>query len=247
MNLKRKRSSDEPLNRLPPRANKKAQLRRKPALRKPAPRPQQPTLEEFADDGGPDLSDLRNYSMGSSRSSKSTRSRSSTSTAKPGPYDPSFEQILIDSHIYSPAYTYSDGTKAPQPANLKHIQTTLARPHASVPYGHPLDEEFAKFTKRANPDVYYGSRPETVDRTIRKDARLAPMVVPASKDNGPIVPNYCLGLKGPAGTPGVLIRQAVYDGAHGARAIHALSSYGMEDPIFDNNAYTLSGTGATKR
>ena len=37
-------------------------------------------------------------------------------------------------------------------------------------------------------------------------------------------------------------RQACYDGALGARGIHALQSYGRDKPVYDNNAYTITST-----
>ena len=36
--------------------------------------------------------------------------------------------------------------------------------------------------------------------------------------------------------------QVCYDGAIGARAMHALQNYGQAEPIFDNKAYTMSST-----
>ena len=49
-------------------------------------------------------------------------------------------------------------------------------------------------------------------------------------------------VKGPDGSGAVAKRQACYDGAVGARGIHALRSFGVKDPktVYDNNAYTIT-------
>ncbi|KAL2125846.1 hypothetical protein VTI74DRAFT_2518 [Chaetomium olivicolor] len=43
-----------------------------------------------------------------------------------------------------------------------------------------------------------------------------------------------------AGSPDVTLRQALHDGAIGARAIYALSNYGAEEPPFDGNCQGAS-------
>jgi len=55
-----------------------------------------------------------------------------------------------------------------------------------------------------------------------------------------LAPNFFLQAKGPDGSLAVAGRQACYDGALGARGMHSLQSYGQEDPVFDNSAYTVS-------
>jgi len=90
-----------------------------------------------------------------------------------------------------------------------------------------------------NPDLYYGARPEQLDRTVRKE--LNTMVIPSTQHDLPIVPNFCLAVKGPDGSLSVASRQACYDGALGARAIHSVLSYGQE-PRLDNRAYAITST-----
>lgn len=89
-----------------------------------------------------------------------------------------------------------------------------------------------------NPDIYYGARPEQLDRRVRDE--LSGSIIPSTQDDLPMAPNFFLAAKGPDGSAAVAERQACYDGALGARGMHSLQSYGQEDPIFDNNAYTLS-------
>ncbi|KAF5019180.1 hypothetical protein F66182_8830 [Fusarium sp. NRRL 66182] len=89
-----------------------------------------------------------------------------------------------------------------------------------------------------NPDLYYGSRPEQLDRAVRKG--LEGEIVPSTQLDLPIAPNFFLAVKGPDGSLSVASRQACYDGALGARGILSLQSYGHSEEQLDNNAYTLT-------
>ncbi|EXJ80682.1 hypothetical protein A1O3_06966 [Capronia epimyces CBS 606.96] len=89
-----------------------------------------------------------------------------------------------------------------------------------------------------NPDIYYGARPEQLDRRVR-DA-LGKSIIPSTQDDLPIVPNFFLAVKGPNGTLSVATRQATYDGALGERGILSLQSFGHEELVFDNHAHTMS-------
>lgn len=55
-----------------------------------------------------------------------------------------------------------------------------------------------------------------------------------------MAPNFFLAAKGPDGSAAVAKRQACYDGALGARGIQSLQSYGQDEPVYDNNAYTFT-------
>ncbi|EDN10698.1 predicted protein [Histoplasma mississippiense (nom. inval.)] len=93
---------------------------------------------------------------------------------------------------------------------------------------------------QAKPDHLYGARPEQLNRQIRNELR--DYIIPSTQDDLPIVPNFFLEAKGPDGSLAVATRQACYDGALGARGIHALQSFqqdGSRSP-YDNNAYTLT-------
>ncbi|POR35194.1 Uncharacterized protein TPAR_04599 [Tolypocladium paradoxum] len=89
-----------------------------------------------------------------------------------------------------------------------------------------------------NPDLYCGARPEQLDRTVRRE--LSNTIIPSTQHDLPIVPNFCLEVKGPDGTLSVASRQACYDGALCARAMHSLQSYGQVEPKFDNRAYAIT-------
>ncbi|EEH19029.2 hypothetical protein PABG_01348 [Paracoccidioides brasiliensis Pb03] len=93
---------------------------------------------------------------------------------------------------------------------------------------------------QAKPDHFYGARPEQLDRQIRSE--LSDHIIPATQDDLPMVPNFFLEAKGPDGSLAVATRQACYDGALGARGMHALQSYQQDGSTYDNNAYTLTLT-----
>ncbi|KAK5633447.1 hypothetical protein RRF57_009161 [Xylaria bambusicola] len=92
----------------------------------------------------------------------------------------------------------------------------------------------------AKPDVYYGANPEQLNRPIRD--KLRGYIIPSTMEDKPMAPNFFLEVKGPDGSAAVATRQARYDGALGARAMHSLQNYGSDKPVLDGNAYTFSST-----
>ncbi|KAK0958908.1 hypothetical protein LTR91_021123 [Friedmanniomyces endolithicus] len=121
-------------------------------------------LERFARNGGPDLSKLRGYAalpsteaaMNPSNSRTSKRQRDSGlagssftgKTGTTGPYDPQFEQLLIDHGVYPDGYEDSDGD-APEPENIQAIRERLARSRSSLSPSH-FDEVAFKQFQRTN-------------------------------------------------------------------------------------------------
>ena len=102
---------------------------------------------------------------------------------------------------------------------------------------------------KAKPDCYDGSRPADLNKQIREE--LGPYIVPSTNTAAPCLPNFFTEGKGPNGNTAVCKRQALYDGALGARGIHELRSYVDPETAYDNNAYTITstyhgGTGALK-
>lgn len=89
-----------------------------------------------------------------------------------------------------------------------------------------------------NPDRYYGARPEQLNREIRSE--LNGQIVPSTQHDLPILPNFLLAAKGPDGSLAVAGRQASYDGALGARAMHSLQTYGQENNLNLTTMLTLS-------
>jgi hypothetical protein len=89
-----------------------------------------------------------------------------------------------------------------------------------------------------NPDIYYGARPEQLNRRVRD--KFSGRIIPSTQHDLPIAPNFLVAAKGPDGSLAVAGRQACYDGALGARGMHSLQSYGQENPPHDNKAYTIT-------
>lgn len=89
-----------------------------------------------------------------------------------------------------------------------------------------------------NPDIYYGARPEQLDRRVRD--KLGGHIIPSTQDNLPIAPNFFVAAKGPDGSLAVAGRQASYDGALGARGMRSLELFGQEEPVSVNTASTFS-------
>ncbi|KAI9672505.1 MAG: hypothetical protein M1817_003271 [Caeruleum heppii] len=98
----------------------------------------------------------------------------------------------------------------------------------------------------AQPDRFYGVRPECVHQSVRSD--LQSHIIPSTDATMPVVPNFFLEAKSAAGRPDVARRQICHDLAIGARAMHRLQHYGTTRSTYDGNAYTIgtayhSGTG----
>ncbi|KAI1120986.1 hypothetical protein F5Y10DRAFT_289082 [Nemania abortiva] len=92
------------------------------------------------------------------------------------------------------------------------------------------------------PDVFDGARLDDIDKRIYADGHIYPLIIPTRHVDVPVAPNFFLEVKRQSGDPAVLMRQACYDGANGARAMHCLQNYGRREPIYDGNAYTFSAT-----
>lgn len=90
----------------------------------------------------------------------------------------------------------------------------------------------------AKPDLYYGASPEQLYRPVRNE--LEHHIILLSMYDKPIAPNFFVEAKGPDGSAGVATRQACYDGAIGARAIHSLQNYSREQLQYDGQTYTFT-------
>ena len=93
---------------------------------------------------------------------------------------------------------------------------------------------------KAKPDFYDRSRPVELEKDIREE--LGPYIVPSTNTAALCLPNFFTKGKGPNRNAAVCKRQALYDGAVGARGIHELRSYIGQEMLFDNNAYTVTST-----
>lgn len=103
----------------------------------------------------------------------------------------------------------------------------------------PITFEIASKPK---PDNFDGAHPDEIDKRIRTDEHIYPLIVPTKQPHAPVAPNFFLELQGASGDIAVSKRQACYDGANGARAMHCLQNYGRKEPIYDGKAYAFSAT-----
>ncbi|KAF9769956.1 hypothetical protein IL306_012536, partial [Fusarium sp. DS 682] len=101
---------------------------------------------------------------------------------------------------------------------------------------HPTDGTLVL----GNLDLYYGARPEQLDQKVRQD--LTGHIIPSTQHDLPIVPNFCLEVKGPDGSAAIAKRQLAYDKALGTRGYDALRTYKAADMTLDNKVYTLGYT-----
>ena len=93
---------------------------------------------------------------------------------------------------------------------------------------------------KAKLDCYNGSCPADLNKQIREE--LGPYIVPSTNTATPCLPNFFTEGKGPNRNTAVCKRQALYNGALGARGIHQLRSYIDPETAYDNNAYTITST-----
>lgn len=96
-----------------------------------------------------------------------------------------------------------------------------------------------KTTVDAKSDFYDGARLEFIDEQIQED--LGPYISTAHR-TAPVTPIFFIEAEAPKGGADVATRQAWYDGAFGAGAMHELQSYGGRKPVYDNNPYTVNAT-----
>lgn len=93
--------------------------------------------------------------MNKSTSGTSKRQRDSglasssftTKTGSTGPYDPQFEQLLIDNGVYPDGFEDSNGD-APEPRNIQAIRERLARSRSSLSPSYFDEAAFKQFQKR---------------------------------------------------------------------------------------------------
>ena len=89
------------------------------------------------------------------------------------------------------------------------------------------------------PDFFDGVRKGSQYRQIREV--LDTLIVSSTMYDCPFLPNFFGEAKAPRDSGDIAERQACYDGAFGARAMHHLQSYGAEEK-YDCNAYIFTFT-----
>ena len=75
----------------------------------------------------------------------STAKTTTSKTKKTSPYDPNFEQNLIDNSIYLDDYDFPDGRDPPRPDNENEILSRLGQPRPSLSPSQFLNKEFRTF------------------------------------------------------------------------------------------------------
>ena len=135
-------------------------------------------------------------------------------------------QALTETKVMSKAFPFISGT-----ADIPSQENLI--------FGNLKDLTDGSITK-AQPDFYDGAAPDESNKQIRAD--LGPYIVPSSNTTAPCLPNFFTEGKGADGSSAVCKRQALYDGALGARGIHELRSYIGGEILYDNNAYTITST-----
>jgi len=90
----------------------------------------------------------------------STGKTTTSKTKKTSPYDPNFEQNLIDNGIYPDDYDFPDGREPPRPNNANEILDRLGRPRPSLSPSQFSTREFRTFkqtnSRALNEDAVMG-------------------------------------------------------------------------------------------
>jgi hypothetical protein len=89
----------------------------------------------------------------------------------------------------------------------------------------------------AEPTLYNGAKIGQLSKQACE--ALEPYIVPSRAKENPILPNFFMEPWPSCSHYRVGMRQSLYIGCMGARAMQVLQSYGKPDPIFDGNAYTI--------
>jgi len=182
------------------------------------------------------LTDHNIHTRSSSSEADLTELREALAVQLPSVYYSAQEFINIRSQCLS----------AQNEEDVMKILWTIAGPDD---IGHPsaMKTQFnnlaaiADETALAEPDLYYGARPEEVSRQLRNE--LDKLIVPSNWKNRPVVPNFFVEVKGPSGAESVAEQQARIDGALGCRAMHSIRTYGMvESNEYDGKPYAFSCT-----
>ncbi|KAK1043240.1 hypothetical protein LTR74_018447 [Friedmanniomyces endolithicus] len=158
-------------------------------------------LERFARNGGPDLSKLRGSNSRTSKRQRDSGLAGSSFTGRTsttGPYDPQFEQLLIDHGVYPDGFRTSSGAKPPKPQNMEDICRRLSQPRPSLSPSQFSESAFEDFqdknraasselnvmttvfaTIRGNTGTMFNSE---ADKLFNNLAKFAPGVADAKPD-----------------------------------------------------------------
>ncbi|KAI1110341.1 hypothetical protein F5Y14DRAFT_429109 [Nemania sp. NC0429] len=123
---------------------------------------------------------------------------------------------------------------------MRGTSNILSESNLSFTELRPMTHEI---TSKPKPGSFDGARPDEIDKRIRTDENICPLIIPTKHTHAPVAPNFFLEVRRQSSDLAVLTRQACFDGANGARAMHCLQNYGREEePTYDGNAYAFSAT-----
>ena len=97
-------------------------------------------------------------------------------------------------------------------------------------------------TVKPVPDFFDRADPRDLYKILRDHGDLNNKIVPTKHAAVPIAPNFSLEAKAAKGGIDVARRQAMADGAYEARGMHSLQNHGLDEPVYDGNAYSYSAT-----
>lgn len=155
---------------------------------------------------------------------------------------PSLE--LADMHF--PGFKKGSNTNSSEAKALHHLITFLTGTHYD--FNYELGTPFTNMRSMTNgkttlpaPDLWDGVMTGTLDEIVR--GTLEQGIVPTKRGlDTPILPNFFLEVKRSEAASVVAKRQALLDGAYGARAMHLLHNFGLREPVYDRKACAFSAT-----
>ncbi|KUI73079.1 hypothetical protein VM1G_08886 [Cytospora mali] len=169
----------------------------------------------------PETTASRSSASSSSQRPRSTKGPTLTSR-RPSAKNNDFEQHINDHDIY-----LNDRRSKAQ--KIDEIRDCLWRRRSSLSASQFSDGNF---------DIFQS----TNEDALRDDDQIRPLIIPSKHKNVPVACNCFLEAKRQDGSAAAMKRQACYDGAYGARAMHSLQNYGEEEPVYDGKARTFSST-----
>ena len=101
-------------------------------------------------------------------------------------------------------------------------------------------EKFDKDIPAPKPNRYYGAKPAQIDLRVRRD--LSKYITPSNRTSLPAAPNFFLESENADARSEIAQRQAMHNGAIGARGMLYLQNYGIPSLTYDRNAYTITST-----
>ncbi|KAL8892299.1 MAG: hypothetical protein Q9215_000812 [Flavoplaca cf. flavocitrina] len=187
-------------------------------------------LVQFAQEGGPDLRDLRapqNFDEIVAR------------LERPIPSSPAFtaqeftDYLVVNKSCINEAEVMNNVI-----SGIFAVRKPL--PHGLTSQFNNLESLTGCELVEPMPDWHDGISPSSLAVTVRN--RLENFIVPSTNPSRLCVPNFLFEVKGPDGSITILLRQAMFAGVLGARGVHELRHWLDPHTLDDNKAYTIAAT-----